>query len=67
MARKWLVATHTDVVVTNLPMAAAKEDLRRVGVAVLLLRAHNVKYRSSALVVAVGLPWLNLLDAEYVV
>ena len=51
----------------NLPVAAAKEDLRRAGVAVLFLCAHNVKYLSSALVVPVDRPCLNQLDAKSVV
>ena len=52
---------------TNLPVAATREDLRRVGVAVLFPPAHNIKYRSSVLVVAVDHFWLNLLHSESVV
>ena len=58
---------HTVDVDTNLSVATARKDLRKVWVTVLVLRAHNIKYRLSTLAVAVGYPWLNCLDAESVV
>ncbi|GFU27192.1 hypothetical protein TNCV_776031 [Trichonephila clavipes] len=69
---KWLVAFYKGHVreafqPSNLQELAAREDLSSAEVAALFIRIHNDKYRVSALVVALGHPWLNHPHAESVV